>query len=132
MFKFEQSTCPSCSLTLGQNCKVLLDSDWCPHRDEGTIAKDKPVCDKCGLEIDPDFVTWGERWRGRAFTCHTPPAGSWAHLASKRMPELRVPDKLQGVLGLVMAGSGCAHAQRPSTILAVACFGSNASGSNEP
>lgn len=59
MFKFEQPTCPSCSLTLGKDCKVLLDSDRCPHCDEGTLTMDKAACDRCGFEVDPDFVTWG-------------------------------------------------------------------------
>lgn len=59
IFKFAQPTCPWCSLTLGEDCKVLLDSNRCPHCDKGTVTLDQLVCDECGFEVDPDFVTWG-------------------------------------------------------------------------
>jgi hypothetical protein len=46
--------------------------------------------------------------------------------------ELLMPDELQATLGLVLARLGFAHAHNPFTILTVARFGSNASGSNQP
>jgi hypothetical protein len=58
-FKFENLTCPHCGTTLGQDCKVLLDSDVCPHCDEGSVSMTKPVCDKCGYKLDMNLVAWG-------------------------------------------------------------------------
>jgi hypothetical protein len=58
-FKFENRTCPHCGTTLGQDCKVLLDSDVCPHCDEGSVSMTKPVCDKCGYKVDMNLVAWG-------------------------------------------------------------------------
>ncbi len=58
-FKFDNRTCENCGTTLGQNCKVLLDSDVCPHCDEGSVSMFKPVCTRCGYEVDLNLVTWG-------------------------------------------------------------------------
>lgn len=58
-FKFEHRTCQHCSTTLGQNCKVLLDSDVCPHCEKGSVSMTKPVCDQCGYKVDLDLVAWG-------------------------------------------------------------------------
>ncbi|MFM7138386.1 MAG: hypothetical protein ACKO1M_15195 [Planctomycetota bacterium] len=58
-FKFEHPRCPSCGLTLGQGCKVLLDSDVCPHCDEGRVTNEHPTCDRCGYRVNPDMVSWG-------------------------------------------------------------------------
>ena len=58
-FKFENRTCGHCGTTLGDNCKVLLDSDVCPHCEEGIVSMTKPVCDKCGYRVDLNLVTWG-------------------------------------------------------------------------
>jgi ribosomal protein L32 len=58
-FKFEHRTCESCGTTLGQGCKVLLDSDVCPHCEKGSVSMTNPVCDKCGYKVDLDLVTWG-------------------------------------------------------------------------
>lgn len=58
-FKFEHPRCPSCGLTLGQACKVLLDSDVCPHCDKGRVTSENPTCDRCGFRVDPDMVSWG-------------------------------------------------------------------------
>ncbi|MEX0670350.1 MAG: hypothetical protein WD060_07840 [Pirellulales bacterium] len=40
-------------------CKVLLDSDVCPHCDEGRVTSENPTCDRCGYRVDPDMVSWG-------------------------------------------------------------------------
>lgn len=58
-FKFEHQTCPECGTTLGRDCKVLLDSDVCPHCEEGKVSTTSPICDKCGYKIDLNLVTWG-------------------------------------------------------------------------
>ena len=59
MNKFEQSTCEHCGASLGKDCKVLLDSDTCPHCEEGRVTMQKPICDHCGYEVDLKMVTWG-------------------------------------------------------------------------
>jgi hypothetical protein len=58
-FKFEHRTCGHCGTTLGQDCKVLLDSDVCPNCEDGSVSMTKPVCDKCGYKVDLSVVTWG-------------------------------------------------------------------------
>ena len=58
-FKLGSRTCPSCSATLGDDVKLLLDSDICPNCEQGTISVAQPICEKCGHEIDLDIVTWG-------------------------------------------------------------------------
>ena len=58
-FKFEHRTCLHCGTTLGQDCKVLLDSDICPNCEKGNVSMSKPVCDRCGHKVDLDLVTWG-------------------------------------------------------------------------
>ena len=59
MNKFENHTCEHCGTTLGKDCKVLLDSDTCPHCEEGEVSMRDPVCDLCGYEVDLAMVTWG-------------------------------------------------------------------------
>jgi hypothetical protein len=58
-FKFENRTCTNCGTTLGQGCKVLLDSDICPHCERGKVSMTNPVCDVCGYKVDLNLVTWG-------------------------------------------------------------------------
>lgn len=58
-FKLMHKKCPHCDATLGENCKLLLDTDLCPHCEAGTVSMAKPKCGKCGFEIDPKLVTWG-------------------------------------------------------------------------
>jgi len=58
-FKWQDHACSHCDATLGENCKILLDTDVCPHCEKGTVSMSKPVCDKCGFQIDPAFVVWG-------------------------------------------------------------------------
>jgi len=58
-FKFENRSCPHCGTTLGENCKVLLDTDTCPNCEQGTVSMTKPTCDKCGFELDTSVVIWG-------------------------------------------------------------------------
>lgn len=58
-FKWKNPSCSHCDTTLGENCKILLDTDVCPHCEEGKVSVTKPRCDKCGFEIDPRTVVWG-------------------------------------------------------------------------
>ena len=58
-FKLQISTCPHCGITMGDQCKLLLDSDECPWCDEGKVTVAKPRCDKCGYEVDRQKVAWG-------------------------------------------------------------------------
>ena len=58
-FKWKNHSCLHCDATLGENCKILLDTDTCPNCEESTVSMTKPICDKCGFHINPDFVVWG-------------------------------------------------------------------------
>jgi hypothetical protein len=58
-FKFQHPTCSNCGATLGEDCKVLLDSDECPWCEEGKVTLAKPRCDKCGFVVDPRIAVWG-------------------------------------------------------------------------
>lgn len=58
-FKWEHRSCPNCGATLGKDCKILLDSDMCPHCEKGKVSMDQPHCDRCGFEIDTSVVAWG-------------------------------------------------------------------------
>lgn len=58
-FKFDNRSCPGCRATLGQEVKVLLDTDVCPHCEGGHVSMSAPECSKCGYRVDPSFVTWG-------------------------------------------------------------------------
>lgn len=58
-FKWQHRSCPTCDAVLGENCRILLDSDVCPHCEEGKVSAQQLRCDKCGFEVDPACVTWG-------------------------------------------------------------------------
>ena len=58
-FKWKNPACSHCGATLGQNCKILLDTDVCPFCEEGKVTVTNPRCDKCGYAIDPRTVVWG-------------------------------------------------------------------------
>lgn len=58
-FKLQNPVCGSCGAEMGQNCKLLLDTDVCPNCEEGKISASDPKCSKCGFEVDLSFVTWG-------------------------------------------------------------------------
>ncbi len=58
-FKFENRRCPGCGATLGETVKVLLDSDVCPHCEEGKVTTSSPSCEKCGYRVVPNLVVWG-------------------------------------------------------------------------
>ena len=58
-FKFLKRSCPECDATLGEAVKVLLDTDVCPHCEEGKVSVSSPVCPKCGFRVDSTRVVWG-------------------------------------------------------------------------
>lgn len=58
-FKLQNQTCSHCGTALGENCKILLDTDECPHCEEGKVTVAKPRCDTCGFVVDPNIVAWG-------------------------------------------------------------------------
>jgi hypothetical protein len=58
-FKFQHPTCEHCGATLGEDCKVLLDSDECPWCQEGKVTVVKPRCNQCGFVVDPRTAAWG-------------------------------------------------------------------------
>ena len=51
--------CPGCGYELGQEVKLMLDNDRCPHCEEGKLSMDNPTCRKCGLTISPGLIAWG-------------------------------------------------------------------------
>jgi hypothetical protein len=51
-FKLQNTSCPNCGITIGDQCKLLLDTDECPWCNEGKVTIAKPRCDKCGYEVD--------------------------------------------------------------------------------
>ncbi len=58
-FKLNHPSCSGCGATMGQDVKLLLDTDVCPFCEEGKVSLIAPVCDKCGQRIDPGIVVWG-------------------------------------------------------------------------
>jgi hypothetical protein len=58
-FKLQNSTCQHCGVTMGDKCKLLLDTDECPSCNEGKVTVARPRCDKCGHEVDRQKVVWG-------------------------------------------------------------------------
>ena len=58
-FKLLHQECPNCGCKLGKEVKILLDSDVCPHCENGKVSTSKPKCKECGFEVDPDLVVWG-------------------------------------------------------------------------
>ena len=43
----------------GEDIKLLLDTDVCPHCEEGKVTMNSPVCNRCGYEVDPKKIVWG-------------------------------------------------------------------------
>lgn len=58
-FKLQNTSCRNCGITMGEQCKLLLDTDECPWCNEGKVTVAKPRCDKCGHEVDRQKVVWG-------------------------------------------------------------------------
>ena len=58
-FKLNHPSCSECGATMGQEVKLLLDTDVCPFCEEGKVSMSAPTCDKCSHRIDPGVVVWG-------------------------------------------------------------------------
>ena len=58
-FKLDHPSCSECGATMGQEVKLLLDTDVCPFCEKGKVSLTAPICDKCGHRIDPGIVVWG-------------------------------------------------------------------------
>ncbi len=58
-FKFKNPRCSECGATMGQEVKLLLDTDVCPWCEEGKVSLIAPVCDQCGHRVDLTVVVWG-------------------------------------------------------------------------
>ncbi len=58
-FKLDNRECRSCGAILGEDLKILLDSDVCPHCEKGKVTASSPTCGDCGHEVDLRVVTWG-------------------------------------------------------------------------
>ena len=58
-FKLQHPRCEHCDAELGQNCRLLLDSDVCPNCEEGEVTATRPECSQCGFRVDQSKVTWG-------------------------------------------------------------------------
>jgi hypothetical protein len=55
----ETHPCPGCGYELGEEVKLMLDNDKCPHCDQGKMSMQDPTCERCGFTIDPGIVAWG-------------------------------------------------------------------------
>ncbi len=58
-FKLQRSSCPHCGVSLGNEVKILLDTDVCPNCEEGRVSVSHPRCGKCGTEVELSQVAWG-------------------------------------------------------------------------
>lgn len=58
-FKLQNRSCPHCGITLGEQCKLLLDTDVCPWCEKGKVTIAQPCCDSCGFEVDRKTAVWG-------------------------------------------------------------------------
>jgi hypothetical protein len=57
--KLEDNSCRHCGLSMGDDCKLLLDYDRCPWCGEGTVTAANPICSKCNVLVDTRHVVWG-------------------------------------------------------------------------
>jgi hypothetical protein len=57
--KLQNRCCSHCDATLGGNCKILLDTDICPHCEKGKVSLAHPKCEHCGFEAVPADIVWG-------------------------------------------------------------------------
>lgn len=58
-FKDLHPTCAQCGVSLGQQLKLLLDNDLCPHCEKSTVSASNPTCLRCGQSVNPVFIYWG-------------------------------------------------------------------------
>lgn len=58
-FKDRHPECPECGVRIGDQVRLLLDSDRCPHCENGAVSASQPKCRECGFAVNPDHVMWG-------------------------------------------------------------------------
>lgn len=58
-FKYRHPACTSCGSRMGDEVKLLIDSDCCPSCEEGTVSPEQLKCDQCAFEVNSDHVNWG-------------------------------------------------------------------------
>ncbi len=58
-FKLINRTCAECGYSLGNQVKLLLDTDVCPHCESGKLSRANPTCTNCSFTVEPDIVVWG-------------------------------------------------------------------------
>ena len=58
-FKLRNHICPGCGYEMGNQIKLLLDTDVCPNCEKGKVSIEKTQCDDCGFVVDRNMVNWG-------------------------------------------------------------------------
>lgn len=58
-FKELHPSCPDCGVAMGEEVKLLLDTDCCPRCEKGTVTATQSQCTECGFSVNPDHVSWG-------------------------------------------------------------------------
>jgi Zn-finger nucleic acid-binding protein len=58
-FKELHPECPACGARMGEEVKLLLDTDCCPNCEEGKVTAGEPRCSECGFAVIPGHVVWG-------------------------------------------------------------------------
>jgi len=58
-FKETNPKCVGCGSQLGEDVKILLDSDVCPRCEKGSVTAANPRCDHCSKVVNLDYVVWG-------------------------------------------------------------------------
>jgi Zn-finger nucleic acid-binding protein len=57
--KLTETTCPTCGITMGNEIKLVLDTDVCPFCENGNVTRNNPKCPECGFVVDGKKVYWG-------------------------------------------------------------------------
>jgi len=58
-FKIMSRKCQECGYALGDQVKLLIDNDVCPHCENGKVTMQDPSCTNCDFVADQDVVSWG-------------------------------------------------------------------------
>jgi len=51
--------CPECNYRMGEEVKLLVDTNVCPRCEEGEISLHQPECGNCGFVAEKNLVVWG-------------------------------------------------------------------------
>ena len=58
-FKELHPACSHCCVRMGQQVKLVLDNDNCPHCEQEITSMSNPTCSRCGHTVNPAFIYWG-------------------------------------------------------------------------